>query len=157
MQSRQLGEALCPRLFLSVCWIVKPLYFCLFLRALDFSRAFLIFDFRDLSSLIDSLDSLTSSFRCFMTFRLIPFFLLIAVPLLAKEKTSFSCDKCQEIYRYCNGKIYHLSNDYYYFSTDPDCKKEALETLGAIKAYQDIADILRPANQSAGKIGNGCR
>ena len=134
---------------------VKPLYF--FLIALDFSSALRIFDFRDLSSLIDSLDSFMSSLRCAMTSFLMPFFLFISVALCAKENIKFSCEKCESIYWYCNGKIYHLSNDYYYFSTDPDCEKEALETLGAIKAYQDVADILRPANQSTGKISDGSR
>lgn len=58
-------------------------------------------------------------------------------------QNSFACETCRDLYRYCNGKIYHLSNDYYYFSTDPDCEKDAQETLGSIKAYQDILDVLK--------------
>lgn len=133
---------------------VKPLYF--FLMALDFSRAFLIFVFRDLSSLIDSLDSFMSSLRCLMTSFFMPFFLFIAISgaSFAYEKPYFTCDKCESIYWYCVGKEYHLSNDYYYFSTDPDCSVEAIQTLAEIKAYQDIKDILRPPNQSTGKVGN---
>lgn len=89
-----------------------------------------------------------------MTSFLMPFFLFISVALCAKENIKFSCEKCESIYWYCIGKEYHLSNDYYYFSTDPDCEMDAFKTLGKIEAYRDIFDILRSSDKPAREIRN---
>lgn len=128
---------------------VKPLYF--FLIALDFSSALRIFDFRDLSSLIDSLDSFISSLRWLMTSFLMPFFFFMGLTGVCFAG-DFDCMRCKAVYYHCMTQNYHLCNDFYYFSTEPGCELKAAETLGKIKAYRAIMDTLKPIDKSSAKV-----
>lgn len=67
----------------------------------------------------------------------------------------FDCIKCRAVYYHCMTQNYHLCNDYYYFVTDAECELQAREALGKIKAYQDVMNILRSGDQSAGKVCDG--
>lgn len=82
-----------------------------------------------------------------MTAFFVPFFLFIATTL-------FSCETCDTVRRHCMEQEYYLSNDFYYFSTDPECEMDAFKTLGKIEAYRDIFDILRSSDKPAREIRN---